>query len=163
MHPHAATAIVAAAVSAVVAIAVARLAQPSPPQRQPVAIVANHTATDKTIRRLAATTWGDMQQVEIDKLTALLKTTEPKLSVIIFCADDSKCGDLALDMENAFESAKWPVVQERPLADATVGIGTSSPEIARLFRLATDGRIDPKIITANLKDQVALVIGKMPK
>lgn len=161
MHPHLIAAVVAAAVGALAGAAATKIM----PTQKPNTILVNAgpNATTKSAMRLSVTSWGELKQEEVDALTAALKSISPKTPVVIFCMEEPKCGDMALDFENAFESAKWPVDQERPLADATVGIGTNSQEMAALIDRATNGRIKPVIIQANLKDKIALVIGKKPK
>ena len=162
MHPHLASALIAAVVAGLVGLGVVNYA-PKPAKPNTVTVVAPPGTSLKSVSRAAAAAWGELEQAEVDALTALLKPVAEKTPVVIFCLEESKCGDMALDFENAFESAKWPVAQERPLADDTVGIGTSDANLAALIEQATAGRLKPKAISANMKDRVALVIGKKPK
>lgn len=56
----------------------------------------------------ARTIWPALSQREVDDITARAKAMG-KSSVNIFCFNDEKCGELALSLENAFESARWTV------------------------------------------------------
>jgi len=98
--------------------------------------------------RSAQANWGEMQQAEVDKLTSLLKAIDPaqKESVVVFCGDNSTCGDLALDLENAFESAHWTINTERPVFDNSVGLTSNSEQIAFAMDIATGGRLKPNLI-----------------
>lgn len=109
-------------------------------------------------KRQAEQAWGDLDQKEIDMLTASLSAM-PKVKVVIFCKDDAKCGDMQLDFENAFESAHWEVETQTPLIDDTVGVGVSSVELRDAINNATGGRLAVKIIQKNAPYE-ALAIGK---
>jgi hypothetical protein len=63
--------------------------------------------------------WEGLSQDEIDGLTASLAKV-PKHPVAIFCSH--LCDGLALDFDNAFESAHWDSGIERPLIDTNAGI-----------------------------------------
>jgi hypothetical protein len=115
----------------------------------------------RTEQRRVAMTWGELDQREIDALTKLLDPM-PHQPVTIFCEEDSKCGDLQLDFDNAFESAHWDTKLERPLIDDTVGIATSSPELMKAINDATNGRLAVHLIPKNAPF-VALAIGKKPQ
>lgn len=109
-------------------------------------------------RRQLAAQWGDLAQPEVDALTAALNKL-PKVDVVIFCADDSLCGDMRDDLENAFESAHWKVVTQKPLIDDTVGIAASSEAIRNAINGATSGRLSVGIIAKNAQFE-AIALGK---
>jgi hypothetical protein len=89
---------------------------------------------------LAKTVWSEMEQHAIDALTAAVKAKPGQ--VTIFCVEESKCGDLALNLDNAFESAHWKSeVVNYPLIPP--GVGASSPElVAALTDSGLDARLD---------------------
>jgi hypothetical protein len=68
-------------------------------------------------KRQAVTIWPALSQREVNDVTARAKqlaggtaaTGEAKPKLNIFCYDETKCGDLASSLENAFESARWTV------------------------------------------------------
>lgn len=102
--------------------------------------------------------WGELTQKEVDALTKEFKALS-KRSVVVFCANDDLCGDMALDFINAIGTAKWDFEQEAPVIDRTVGIGVSDESVATAIRRAIP-RLPVAIIQSNMKDKVALVIGK---
>lgn len=107
--------------------------------------------------------WGELEQVEVDALQHRLEAM-PKMPVVIFC-NDSNCQNMALDFDNAFESAHWVSVIERPMIDNSIGIWTSSKEIADALESATNGRLKASILGPEWRDKskIALAIGKKPK
>lgn len=115
------------------------------------------TVTRSESRAIAAS-WGELDQKEIDVLSAALAKIERK-PLTIFCEDDSRCGDMQLDFDNAFETAHWDTKLEKPLIDDTVGVATSSPELRDAINSATSGRLNVGIIAKNAPYEV-LVIGK---
>ena len=85
-------------------------------------------------QRLAKTVWPELSQAEIDALTTKLKTIRGK--VTIFCLSDDKCGDLSLNLENAFENAHW----ETAVANSAMvppGIISSSADMVLMLNDAT--------------------------
>jgi hypothetical protein len=85
-------------------------------------------------QRLAKTVWPELPQTEIDALT--LKLKDKPGQVTILCLDDSKCGDLALNLENAFESAHWQTtVANSPMVPP--GIISSSAELVVMLNAST--------------------------
>lgn len=85
--------------------------------------------------RMAKTVWSELSQTEIDHLTARLNILA-KGEVTIFCIDDGKCGDLALSLENAFESAHWRVsVMNSPMVPP--GVITSAELLADAVKSST--------------------------
>lgn len=115
----------------------------------------------RTEQLRAAASWGDLDQKEIDALAEALKSI-PHAPLTIFCENDSKCGDMQLGFDNAFETAHWDTKLEKPLIDDTVGVGTSSKEILNAIDEATHGRLAVKLIKKNAPYEV-LVIGQKPK
>lgn len=107
--------------------------------------------------------WDGLAQAEVDALQAELEKL-PKLPVTIFCSDNN-CQDIVLDFDNAFESAHWSTEIERPMIDSSVGIWTSSKEIADAIDRATHGRLKASILGPEWKDKsrIALAIGKKPR
>ena len=157
---HAVTAVVAAVVASVIGGGVAKMVTPPPEKQQIVVNSAN---------KPSPYAWGDLSQKEVDGLTSLLKATSRKFEVAIFCADQY-CDSLALDFDNAFETAKWKSGIERPISDSNTGINVApndarAKQLAEAISKATNGRLKPGIIDAVLteKDRVALVISRKPK
>lgn len=154
---HAVTAAIAAVVAAGVGGGVVKM---TAPKQQVVVTQAN---------RPSPYNWGDLSQEEVDKLTSLLKGFRSKFDVAIFCSDQY-CDALALDFDNAFESAKWNSGIERPISDTNIGINVApddprSAGLAAAITSATDGRIAPGLLSAQIADnnRVALVISRKPK
>lgn len=105
--------------------------------------------------------WPEIDQFTINKLTAALQgvaALSDRFPVVIFCQNEFKCGDLALNIENAFESAHWTVTREAPILDDTSGLGVSHQLLLDLFKASTN--LQPTLIKANLKGREAIVIGK---
>lgn len=95
----------------------------------------------------ARQSWSELDQAEVDALAAKLKTFAPerRKPVQIICRDRSECGDLALDLENAFETAKWEVAVVAPFtADAVSGIEVSDAAVASAIGGATSLRVSHK-------------------
>lgn len=123
-----------------------------------------HTLTvSPPVHRVSPSTWEGLSQSEVDALTEVLKGLQPH-DVAIFCSHG--CDDLALDFDNAFESAHWRSGIERPLLDDNIGlsIGPNNEDglalRAAIFG-ATAGRLDPKMIDAKLLEgHLALVISR---
>lgn len=77
---------------------------PLPPVKKGTA----HIVSVAKARLNARTIWPALSQREVNDITARAKAMG-KSSVNIFCYSDEKCGELALGLENAFESARWTV------------------------------------------------------
>lgn len=107
--------------------------------------------------------WGELDQTEIDALQHRLEAME-RMPVVIFC-NDGNCGDIALNFDNAFESAHWSSDIQRPMIDNSVGIWTSSQALADAIDAATGGRLKAKILGPEWKprDKIALAIGRKPR
>lgn len=135
-----------AAIAGIVAAAVSYgTAKWSKPPQQLVTIAAPQIgwasldASPAKARRIAQTTWPEMEQAEIDAMVAVLKKKPERRSFTVFCIDDAKCADLALNLENVFESSHWQVeVRNAPMLPN--GIVVSSTEMADLFNGATHDR-----------------------
>lgn len=108
--------------------------------------------------------WGELSQPEIDALTATLKGIKPK-EVAIFCASRN-CDDMALDFDNAFESAHWVSGIERPLVDSNTGVSVGPDDedgrtLAAAIESATKGRIKPNVVASHLiGGRMAIIISK---
>lgn len=135
-------AIVAGVVAAGVSYGVARWTKP--PQQlvsvnAPTIGWGSLDANPAKARRIAQTTWPEMEQAEVDALTAVAR--EVGGSVVIFCHDEAKCGDLALNLDNAFESAHW-ASRVKIFANVPPGVEASTPALAAMLNAATGGRFD---------------------
>lgn len=162
MRQHFIPAIIAAFVGAAASYGVAVNYKPKPVIVQPQTnVVTRSMAPTKSELRLAAASWGNLDQKEIDAITAAVREI-PKAPLTIFCQDDAKCGDMQLDFDNAFESAHWETKLETPLIDDTVGVGTSLPALRDAINAATGDRLGVKLIKKNAAFEV-LVIGKKPR
>lgn len=128
----------------------------SPPQK-PVVI----STTGKQMPHA----WGDLSQAEIDALTAILAKM-PKREIVIFCASKD-CDDIAIDFDNAFESAHWVSGIERPLSDTNIGFNVGPKDdadammLAAAIESATNGRIKPGFVEVHLVgNRMAVVISR---
>lgn len=107
--------------------------------------------------------WPAMTQKEIDGLTAMLKAVKNPAPVQIVCKDPA-CEDLALNLDNAFESAKWKSnVMIGTQFGVPEGVSGSSHQIVNMFNLATGGRYDAKVETVKSADGEYLLIGAKPR
>jgi hypothetical protein len=96
---------------------------------------ASNLMSDAKVRRIEATTWPEMTQKQVDAVTVGAKQIGQK-TVTVFCYDDAKCSDLALNLENAFETAHWKV----DVKNSTMlpkGITASSKELVDMLNGAT--------------------------
>lgn len=121
----------------------------------------------KIVRPESPNVWGELEQTEVDALTAALGKL-PKRDVAIFCLRG--CGDLALSFDNAFESSHWNSGVEAPLTDDTVGIKvgpSDDPDARKLadaITTATAGRMRPELVDAHIiENRLVLVIGRKPR
>ena len=107
--------------------------------------------------------WGELEQSEVDALQHKLEAMT-KMPVVIFCSDGN-CQDIALDFDNAFESAHWKSQIERPMIDNSVGVWTSSQELADAVESSTGGRLKPSILGPEWRDKskIPFAIGKKPR
>jgi hypothetical protein len=144
----------------VVALGLAGTANLKAPQKQTVIQPVQQATPSGKINPYA---WGELEQAEVNALQRKLEAVA-KLPVVIFCSDDN-CKDMALDFENAFESAHWATDIERPMIDNARGIWTSSNEIAAAITSATSGRLKVSILGPEWADKskIALAIGKKPR
>jgi hypothetical protein len=106
--------------------------------------------------------WGELQQAEVDALQKILEAM-PKQPVTIFCSDDN-CRDIVLDFDNAFESAKWQTDIQRPMIDNSIGLWTSSRDLADAITKATGGRLNLSVMGPEWsdKERIALAVGRKP-
>lgn len=143
-----------------VALGLAASAHVRTPERVTIVQPVQHATASGKINPYA---WGELQQSEVNALQKGLEAISKK-PVIIFCSDDN-CKDMVLDFDNAFESAHWSTDIERPMIDNSVGIWTSSKEVADAIEAATGGRLKASILGPEWKDKdhIALAIGKKPR
>ncbi len=92
-------------------------------------------------KRMAETMWPGMTQDEINALTAALKALKGKVPVDIVCMNP-QCEDLALNLDNAFESAKWKsnVLVGTQFGGVPPGITASSKLLADILNGVTSNR-----------------------
>lgn len=152
MKEHLLPAAIAAIVAGGATLGINTMSKPTPPQ-----IVVSQAGVAR------AGAWEDLTQQEVDALTAELKKMKPQ-QVAIFCS--SLCDGLALDFDNAFESAKWQSGIERPLTDTNTGINVAPNDaegkaLAAAIKSATNGRLSPGLLDAAIiGNRLALVISR---
>lgn len=139
MRQHLIPSIVASLV-ALAGVAVAPHVGLAPKERVVVQTAPAGSISPAKAARLAKTVWPELSQAQIDDFTARLKKIGP-VPVTMFCFDDAKCGDLAGNLENAFETAHWQVLV-RPTTMAPAGIRTSSKELRFALVSTTDLKVD---------------------
>lgn len=126
---------------------------------KPVSVVSYIGSKPMTARKaslVAKTTWPEMDQANIDKLTAAVKDLPGEHRVTIFCIEESKCGDLALNLDNAFESAHWQSdVQDYPM----IGLGISSSSQALVNALNASGLVAHFDLNVQTIHGAAIAIG----
>lgn len=119
-----------------------------------------------SIKARSPKAWDGLDQFEVDGLTRLLKLKSiEKREVAIFCAHDAECGEIALDFENALESANWECGIERPITDTNVGINVApnsvaGRELAAAINAATSMRYKVGLVDADIGDRLAIIISK---
>lgn len=113
------------------------------PQIQYVQLKPSEVAPAASTRVIDKYRWQGLTQAEVDALT--IATSGKNYDIVIACMDDSRCGDLALDFDNAFESAKLKSIVERPFIDDTKGIAISSQELIDIVVKTT--RLRPTLFT----------------
>lgn len=116
--------------------------------------------------RRHARIWPDLNQNEINTITTGLKTLKAR-PIVVLCSDEKYCGDLAADLENAFESAKWTIDVQKPLVDNGDGITVDDEGVAQLLKAATKERF-PITVTlgappTNPGNFTTIAIGKRPR
>lgn len=107
--------------------------------------------------------WAEMPQAEINTLTAAMMARDPKGIVHVICKDPM-CEDLALNIDNAFESAKWK-------SDLMIGTQFGVPDgvtasdrwLADLFNHATNGRYAARVDDQRSAPGTYLLIGPKPR
>jgi hypothetical protein len=129
MKQHIVPSLVASAVACAVVLSV--LPFLAPKQQVRVVSAPAGSLSPAKAARIAKTTWPELEQGQIDALTAKLGSVA-KVPVTIVCVEDAKCGDLALNLENSFESAHWEVVSiNSPMVPA--GIISSSQDLVDML------------------------------
>lgn len=126
--------------------------------------IVHHQTSSKPGKHAGERVWYELDQASIDTLTATLKTMTPK-PVTILCRDRSECGDLSLDLENAFESAKWPVKIDAPvLGGDQEGIDCNDAEIAKAVATATGLSIQRQVgLSAAPVRDIYISVGRRPR
>lgn len=127
---------------------------------KPVVSVVNSVSqkpiSDRKAELLARTVWPEMDQVSIDKLTAKLKDLPGDHRVTIFCVEEGKCADLAMNLDNAFESAHWQSdVINYPMIQPGIMTGSIALKDA-LASVGLEAKLDDSVRAAN---GAALAIG----
>ncbi len=134
-------------------------------QPQTVVVARGDKAADltKAEKRHAAASWGELDQKEVDAITAALRSI-PKgdKPLTIFCKDDMKCGDMQLNFTNAFNSARWDTLEETPLIDDTVGIATTREDLRKAINEATSGRLNVRLVGRNADFDFLVIGAKKP-
>lgn len=130
--------------------------------RGPVTLTSGDVSVSKK-KHASAAAWGELEQSEVDALTAALEKIEKK-PVTIFCSD-AHCDDIALDFDNAFESAHWKSGVERPFINAAEGVWSSSKDVAAAIEAATGGRLKVSILGPEWRDgsRIAVAFGRKPR
>lgn len=150
MRQHVVPTLIASAVAATVGFGAAHFNKP----RQEVRLV-------QPSGRMQLRAWPELSQEQVDKLTAALRPMTRQGSVVVYCGRPT-CHDLAADLENAFESAHWPVDVQSPVMDETpVGLVVSDPLLARAIENATGINVVPMTGWQD-RDKIAILIGRVP-
>lgn len=155
MHPfhhHFVTFLAACAVSIGASALVLKPEKPKAP-----VIVAGKQMSEARAQRLARTAYAELDQDAVDGITAELQKLPAKEPVLILCDNDDRCGEIALNLENSFESAKWEVNVEKPAFATGVGISTNSPEMAAA--LLKGARIEAKVLQRGAAETVFIELG----
>lgn len=125
MNRHIVPSVVATVISCVAALGVVRYG----PTKPPVVVQTSQAGSISPAKaaRLAKTVWPELEQRQIDAITKGLGTID-KVPVTIVCVEDAKCGDLALNIENALESAHWETAMVNS-AMVPAGVWSSSKDL----------------------------------
>lgn len=120
--------------------------------------VASPAARHKATRR-----WAEMTQKEIDVLTGLLKTLGNQPPVMIVCKDPL-CEDLAMNLDNVFESARWrSEIVIGTQFGVPNGISVSSQWLMEAFNGATGNRYEARVDAGKIADGEYILIGAKPR
>lgn len=159
--------IIPSTVAAVVASAVALLGIYMKEIPAPKIVVADSGISQAKVVRMAAAAWDELSQKEVDDLTAALKLSPPPSKFTIVCADERWCGDVALNLDNSFESAHWPSDIIYSSAMTPPGWVASTQRIADMINAATKGRYNVAVDPAYPKEAKDLpeyvAIGQKPR
>lgn len=147
---------IAAVVAAGASWATLQLAAPPPQQLLATALVA---------AQASPYAWPELTQQQVNDLTAQLGKLNRR-DVAIYCLH--ACAELALSLDNAFETAKWRSGVETPLVDDNVGVFVgprNDPDAKNLqAALAATTGLRPELIDAeNQERRLVLVIGRKPR
>lgn len=149
MRQHIVPSIVASIVASMIGAGVAYYAKPTQ-------VVVHTKAGEQGTRK---TEWPELSQTEVDAITAALETAPQggvKPKITIFCVEQARCGDLALNFDNALESAHFETEMKfSPAIDP--GLTANPIGLVSVINKATDNRFGVKL-NENLP-QAAISIG----
>jgi hypothetical protein len=111
-------------------------------------------------KHIAAVTWPGLEQSEINAITATLKR-EPPGTLTIYCVSEAACGDLVLDLDNAFETAHWNTTLKTTPA-LLPGFVVSNDGLAQLIKGTVPSKFDVRV-SAEAGDGPVISIGEKPK
>jgi len=158
MREHLIPSLIASLVASAAAVGVVHYAGPSH-VTQVVHAPAGPVSPAKA-ERIAKTVWPEINQGQVDALTKAVSASTPG-KVTIFCIEDAKCSDLALNLENAFESAHWDVT----VTNSTMvppGILSSSEFLVNAIRSTTELPITFDRFNRNAGPGEFIAIGARP-
>ncbi len=159
MKQHLVSGAVAAVIAAVVAIGANHYGPPKPDR------IYTYMAFGNPHR------WPGLSDGERKAFTEIAKTF-PKTAKFDIVCNDGNCSDLAADIDDAFEDAGIDSVLDKAIGPLGYGIGVQVNEFdkdvavtaAAAVNKATDGRLDPKIVTGSSPPgYVTILIGKRPR
>jgi hypothetical protein len=153
MKQHIVPSIVASVVASMAAFGAAHYVVPPP--------VIKHIQLQGKAAHENARVWPQLEQKQIDAITAALRKIKPR-AVVIYC-DGGNCDDVALDFENALESAHWSTDRLVPIMEAMpIGLVCSDPALAKIIARATGLKVSPMVGWGD-PARAALLIGRRPK
>lgn len=162
MKQHVIPGIIGAAVALASSLAIHKA---DPPKQQVVKVQApagmafgeSSTVSPAKAKLMAERVWPEMKQAEVDALTVRLGLIGRDKPVTIYCINE-RCEDLALNLDNAFESAHW---KSEVLNGVMIppGIVCSSQALCDAFNGATSNRYDAKVDTPHNAQGEYIAIG----
>lgn len=138
MRQHIVPSIVASIVASMIGAGVAYYAKPTK-------IVVHTKAGEQGTRK---TEWPELSQKEVDAITAALNAASEwrTAKIAIFCVEQARCGDLALNFDNAIESAHSQIeTQLRFSPGIDPGLTAKPQALVDLINHATDNRLGVKL------------------
>lgn len=131
----------------------------------PQGIVNFNEGVSPAAQHRAKRRWAEMSQKEIDDLTSTLKAVaKTRGAPVMIVCKDPMCEDLALNLDNAFESARWKseIVIGTPFG-VPEGVTASSGWLADLFNSATGNRYAAKVDAEKNAPGEYIMIGAKPR